>query len=890
MRTIIHATAALLLALVISPVAAAPVRIFAVGHKQRLDDVVTYADFRAKMAALMDAARPNRDALVQSGVDDVASHLRPRDPNAPERALVVFPESTGLIAAFIGTRGANGRQQASAPVAIISLLDTYAPQVAHYSARFPGQPFVRNLVLALTDTFYRSVYETFRDLAVEHGVYLAVSADLAPARRVDASEDAALVALLRDPDEPDRTYAYEAVDARPRNTTFVFAPDGSVLVPDGRGATRRAPAETDGVISGSIDKAYLVPIEQPPPGEAAGLSLVAAGVADVEVLDTPVGRLGIVISKDAWMPDVNDRLAMKGANVILQPEAFDAWAFQTAEWLPDVFKEGGFATLQKQPEFVLNVNASLTGNLIDITFDGQTAILGRKQKTSPGPLGPTNAFVGQNPDTGFLALAPWVVADPGIADPSLSLAARRASLVETGVTLLPGSGVPCPTSLAVGPCENGYREAIVWADVDVPDGAATAAVDAVREQPPLFGESVRVSGDEPTPVTQHAPRIATRGKRVFVVWHEARAGVENVYLAVSRNGGRRFGKPVRVSDNAEGTVVEMNPAVAVQGKRVAVVWQELADGRNDDDGRVQLAFFDPRGRKRGADVRVDDSDAGGKWMPVIAFADERPVVAWIDERDVGPEGQRFAHVYAARGEPFGPSVRVDAGDPVALSTHHDNKWSPAIVADGTDVHVAWTDFRSYAWEIFLATSRDGGATFGPNVRVDDAPTEVERIHERPALAVGTGDVVHAAWTDLRNREPDTNVFSARSSDGGTTFEANHQVDDSRAGFDPDRDTPSYQWHPALAADGDRLFVAWQDDRLGNADIFFTTSADGGGSFAASERVDDTGDGSSSQARPALALSGTGRRRRCLVVWEDDRNGNPDVYLSRRACGSKRRAP
>src|SRR5688500_8120829 len=88
---------------------AAPVRIFAVGHQQQLDDAVTYASFRYKMAAIMCATHPGRATLVQVGVDDVASHLAPVDPAAPDNALVVFPEDTGLLPAFIGTRGAAGR-------------------------------------------------------------------------------------------------------------------------------------------------------------------------------------------------------------------------------------------------------------------------------------------------------------------------------------------------------------------------------------------------------------------------------------------------------------------------------------------------------------------------------------------------------------------------------------------------------------------------------------------------------------------------------------------------------------------------------------------------------------------------------------------------------------
>ena len=70
------------------------------------------------------------------------------------------------------------------------------------------------------------------------------------------------------------------------------------------------------------------------------------------------------------MVDVNDRFETKGANVILQPEAFSAWAYAADPWEPDIFKEGGFANLQKQAGFLVNVNASLTGNFFtDVTFD-----------------------------------------------------------------------------------------------------------------------------------------------------------------------------------------------------------------------------------------------------------------------------------------------------------------------------------------------------------------------------------------------------------------------------------------------------------------------------------------------------------------------------------------
>src|SRR4029453_14022224 len=131
----------------VSPGFAAPVRIFAVGNKQRVADVVTYQTFRDKMGALMDAAYPGRASFVQAGVDDVASHLFPADLGAPADALVVFPEDVGLIAALIGTRGAGSRMQARAIGAIAGLLGTYDPQVDYYTAKYPGEPAIRYLVL-----------------------------------------------------------------------------------------------------------------------------------------------------------------------------------------------------------------------------------------------------------------------------------------------------------------------------------------------------------------------------------------------------------------------------------------------------------------------------------------------------------------------------------------------------------------------------------------------------------------------------------------------------------------------------------------------------------------------------------------------------------------------
>jgi hypothetical protein len=862
-----------------SPALARPVRVFVVNSRVELRYAATYADFRDKMFALVDAAHPRRAELVQEGVLDIAARLPPRDPAAPP-ALIVFPEDVGLITGLIGSRGAHARsitiETGGSAAAFVDLLNTYAPQVAYYEERYPGLGGIGYLFLAATDTFYRAFYETFRDLAITYGVHVAASINAAPARRIEVAAHPDLVSLLRDPDEAaTRSYAYEAVAGTAVNTLFVFAPDGEVLVLDAAGTTVRSPSQTGGLLRGSLDKAYLTELE------LSLLGLAYGEVRDLDVLDTPVGRLGSVTSKDAWMIDVNDRYDAKHPELIIQPEAFDSWGFTVEPWLPDGFKAGGFAQLQRNPSFLFNLTPCLVGNLYDVTFDGQGAVIGKRRKPLSAAPPASPPWIGQNHDSGFIAVAPWIVDDPVLEEPALPLAERRTRLVESGIELLPGSGTACAVSNGFGACENGYRESVLSVDLVLPDDGAPPRTPS----PPVPTAFAAARFPAlPSAGEQRHPRIAARGRDVYVVWQDSRSGFENIFLASSRDGGQTF-TTRRVTDNPAGAVVELRPAIALRpnGGQIFVAWQEFCDGRVDDCGRIKLARFDADGQKIGADRRVDSgADDAGKWNPALAVDQSgNPVVAWIDERDRSPAGLALEHVYFSRGrrggEILGPTVRVDRGVPVDVAAELDNKWAPVVAARRGAFLVAWTDFRNYNWDIFLSRSRTGQA-FERSVRVDDAGGELERIHDHPALAIDPRGTVHAVWADRRRQEPDTDIRYAGSNDGGRRFSASVVVDRAEATLDPDTDTPSNQWHPAIAVADDDVFVVWQDNRLGDNDIFFARSRTRGASFEADERVDDSGEDASNQYRPDIAVA---PGEAVYVAWEDERFGRSAVALTRR---------
>jgi len=872
--------AAICAALLGSPALAHPVRVFVVNPRVELRSADTYADFRDKMFALVDASHPRRAELVQAGVQDIAAHLRPRDPNAPADALIVFPEDVGLAAGLIGSRGEAARkvtlEQGGSTTAFFILTMAYQPQVDYYTGRYPGLPGLAYLFLGATDTYYRAFYETFRDLAMTYGVYVAASVNVAPAQRIEAADQPDLVALLRDPDEAEtRTYAYEAVAGTPVNTLFVFAPDGQILLPDAHANTVRSPSQTGGVLRGSLDKAYLTEIEQDPLGLSFG------AVRNLDVLETPVGRLASVTSKDAWMIDVNDRYDAKQPELVIQPEAFDSWAFQVDPWLPDGFKAGGFAQVQRNPSFLFNLTPCLVGNLFDVTFDGQGAIIGKRRKPVAAELAVPNGWIGQNSDGGFVTVAPWIVDDPIVSQPTLGLARRRAALVQSGVALLPGSGVHCASPNGFGACEDGYRESVLQADLALPDGVQPPARTPTATVPTAFDParfpSASALGE------QRRPRIAAFGGNVYATWQDSRDGFENIYLAVSQDGGQTFAVQ-RVSDNPAGAVVELRPALAVRrdGAQVFVAWQEFCDGRADDCGRIKLARFDAAGQKLGPDLRVDNgADDAGKWNPALAIdATGNPLVVWVDERDRSPGGLPLEHIYASRGRAggtnLGRAVRVDRGAPTSFAAELDNKWAPNVAVQSGSFFVAWTDFRNYQWDIYMTRSRTG-ASFERNRRVDDA-IGPERIHDHPALATDGRGTLHAVWADRRAQDPDTDIRYARSTDGGRHFSPSLVVDRAEQGLNPNTDTSSNQWSPDIAVAGADVFVAWQDNRLGDNDIFFAHSRDGGASFDADERVDDSGNDPSDQSHPSVAVDSG---RALYVAWEDERFGPSAIAVARR---------
>lgn len=286
------------------------------------------------------------------------------------------------------------------------------------------------------------------------------------------------------------------------------------------------------------------------------------------------------------------------------------------------------------------------------------------------------------------------------------------------------------------------------------------AFDGIREERPDRASSgifVRTSRDglawnEPVPVVDHInsaipfedkPWVGVddgedsphRGN-VYVAWtrfdvygspdpqHET-----HIWFSRSRDGARAFSPPVRVSDapgdakDSDGTVEGVVPSVGV-------------------DGEVYVAWAGPSG------IVFDRSLDGG-----YTFGTDRIVTAMPGGWDI-PQ----------------PGIARHNGMPVTAVDHSRGPNRGAI-------YLNWIDERNGDTDVFLAVSRDGGATWSAPRRVNDDATGNGRAQLFTWMAVDPSDgSINIVFLDRRDTTGTHNAVTlARSVDGGKTF-TNLRVD------------------------------------------------------------------------------------------------------------------
>jgi len=240
------------------------------------------------------------------------------------------------------------------------------------------------------------------------------------------------------------------------------------------------------------------------------------------------------------------------------------------------------------------------------------------------------------------------------------------------------------------------------------------------------------------------------------VWNPVGGTYTNrIYIINSTDGGSIWDSPRVVADGSSASV-GTEPKVAVNSTGCEfVAWSDQDNvfvSRSSGGG----AF--------GAPVQVNDQGLGHSSGNVdIDIAPTGKIhVVWDDNRNGNSD---IYYANSLDGSTFSADKKVN-GD---AGTQFQGVPSISVSRSGT-VLIAWQDERSVAcFDIYAATSIDGGSTFTANARIDDDTDS--RNQFEPIVSLGPADEQYYVWTDMRNGNNDPDVYFTAGGRAEYTTEA-----------------------------------------------------------------------------------------------------------------------
>ena len=334
----------------------------------------------------------------------------------------------------------------------------------------------------------------------------------------------------------------------------------------------------------------------------------------------------------------------------------------------------------------------------------------------------------------------------------------------------------------------------------------------------------------PTP-----PLSLPRGGSVFIEWTDS----GQILFRASNDGGRTFGTTQNIS-NGEGS----DGDIASFGQSIYIVWN--VDNVPGGDEEIFFRASNDGGQTFGQILNLSNNPTESQIGRVAAYG-QNVYVVWEDTASGNEE--IFFRASTDGGQTFGQVQN--------LSMDEVDSDNPDIYAYGQNVYVVWNAFDPSTGdrEVFFRASNDGGQTFGQiqnlssNAGTSDSP-KITAYEQN----------VYVVWEDeTLGNEPE--IFFRASTDGGQTFGDIQNLSNN----------DGFSINPRIATFGQNVYVIWQDNTLGNSEIFFRSSTNNGQTFGSEENLSTN---NASSERPDIGVSG----QNVYVVWTNDPETNSEIFF------------
>jgi hypothetical protein len=317
------------------------------------------------------------------------------------------------------------------------------------------------------------------------------------------------------------------------------------------------------------------------------------------------------------------------------------------------------------------------------------------------------------------------------------------------------------------------------------------------------------------------PQIAVSGSDVYIAWTDSTSKKKEILFRMSSDEGNIFGKTIKLSNSSWESY---NQEIAAFANNVYVVWED-----NNSSSIVLKASTDRGNTFKNIKIITNNraERAGvGESYPKIAAYGNNVYLVW----NVGMPPNTF------EGGDNDDNNKTNSKDPRGQEQHQQQG-------------------------IFFTKSSDNGDNFGNIVKLNN---QVSPVGESQIAAFG--DQVYIVWSGNSDNLIPNDLFFTKSIDKGNSFM--HETTLSKKS----------SLNAEIAVYDNNLYILWQDFLKGNTnnnqEILIKMSKDGGDIFT--DTIKNISHNKGVSECPSIAVS----QNILYLVWEDDTLGNHEIFFTK----------